>query len=303
MITKLDQLIDLAKKKGKKRLVAAYAMDAHTIGAVSQAIDQGIVEGTLVGDVDTIKKICAEEKIDPAKFNLIQEANEAKAGSVAVKYVKDGNADILMKGTLSTDKYMHPILNKETGLMPGTKKDMLTHISVFEVPAYHKLLICCDVAIIPLPDFKQKQAMLGYLVSTAKDLEIEQPKVAVVCPTEQMLPAITACTDAALLAKMNERGQVVKGAIVEGPLSLDIAVNKEAADIKKLVSPVAGDADCLLFPNLESSNVFYKACTKFAGAELACKVVGAKVPCILTSRGDSMKTKLNSIALAAISCK
>ncbi|MDY5968673.1 MAG: phosphate acyltransferase [Bacteroidales bacterium] len=303
MITSLDQLIELAKSKGRKRLVAAYAMDAHTIGAVSAAVDLGIVEGTLVGDLDTIKKICAEEKIDPAKFNLIQEANEAKAGSVAVKYVRDGNADILMKGTLSTDKYMHPILNKETGLMPGTKKDMLTHISVFEVPAYHKLLVCCDVAIIPLPDFKQKQAMLSYLVSTAKNLEVSEPKVAVIAPTEQMLPSIPSCTEAALLSIMNRRGQVAKGAVVEGPLSLDIAVNKEAADTKKLVSPVAGDADCLLFPNLECANVFYKACTKFAHAELACKVVGAKVPCILTSRGDSMKTKLNSIALAALDVK
>lgn len=302
MITKLDQLIDLAKAKGKKRLVAAYANDAHTIGAVSQAIDLGIVDGTLVGDIETIKKVCAAEKIDVNKFELIQEANEAKAGTVAVAQINAGKADLLMKGLLSTDKYMHAILNKESGLMPGKKNDMLTHMAVFEVPAYHKLLVCSDVAIIPAPDLKQKTAILNYLISTAKSLQIEQPKVAIVTPTEQMLTAIQSCVDAALLSKQSERGQI-KGAIVEGPLSLDIAINKEAAETKKLKSPVAGDADCLLFPNLEAGNVFYKCATKFAGAELACMVVGARVPCILTSRGDSMKTKLNSIALASISCK
>jgi phosphotransacetylase len=302
MITKLDQLIDLAKAKGKKRLVAAYANDAHTIGAVSQAIDLGIVDGTLVGDIETIKKVCAAEKIDVNKFELIQEANEAKAGAVAVAQINAGKADLLMKGLLSTDKYMHAILNKESGLMPGKKNDMLTHMAVFEVPAYHKLLVCSDVAIIPAPDLKQKTAILNYLISTAKSLQIEQPKVAIVTPTEQMLTAIQSCVDAALLSKQSERGQI-KGAIVEGPLSLDIAINKEAAETKKLKSPVAGDADCLLFPNLEAGNVFYKCATKFAGAELACMVVGARVPCILTSRGDSMKTKLNSIALASISCK
>ncbi len=303
MITKLNQLIDLAKAKGKKRLVAAYANDSHTIGAVSAAIDLGIVDGTLVGDIDTIKKVCAEEGIDVNKFKLIQEANEAKAGVVAVAEVTSGNADLLMKGLLSTDKYMHAILNKEKGLMPGTKKDMLTHVAVFEIPAYHKLLICSDVAIIPAPDFKQKQAMIGYLMSTAKSLEIAEPKIYVLTPTQQMLVNIPSCAEAGILPTLNERAQQTNPRNLEGPLSLDIPTNNEAAETKKLVSPVAGDADCLLFPNLESSNVFYKCATKFAGAELACMVVGAKVPCILTSRGDSMQTKLNSIALASLSCK
>lgn len=302
MITKLNDLVELAKSKGKKRIVAAYANDSHTIGAVSMAIDKGFVEGTLVGDIDTIKKVCAEEGIDVNKFTLVQEADEAKAGVKAVELIREGQGDFLMKGLLSTDKYMKAILNKEKGLMPGTKADMLTHMAVFEVPAYHKLLVCSDVAIIPAPDLKQKTAILNYLVKTAKSLEIEKPKVAVICPTEQMLTGIQSCVDAALLTSQNSRGQI-KGCVVEGPLSLDIAVNKEAAETKKLSSPVAGDADCLLFPNLETGNVFYKACTKFAGAELACMVVGAKVPCVLTSRGDSVNTKLYSIALAAINCK
>ena len=302
MVTKLEQLLELVKTKGKKRLAVAYANDSHTIGAVSMAIDKGIVDATLVGDIETIKKVCDEEGINPDKFKLVQEADDNKAGAKAVELVNSGEADFLMKGLLSTDKYMRAILNKEKGLMPGKKNDMLTHIAVFEVPAYHKLLVCSDVAIIPDPDFKQKQAMLNYIISTAKSLEIAKPKVAVIAATEQVSVGMRACSEGAWLGMMSQRGQL-KGAIVDGPLSLDCSIDKESAMTKKLTSEVAGDADGLLFPNIESGNVFYKACTKFAGAELACMVVGAKVPCVLTSRGDSIQSKLYSIALAALNTK
>lgn len=302
MITKLDDLLELVKTKGKKRLVAAYANDSHTIGAVSMAIDRGIVDGTLVGDIETIKKVCAEENIDVNKFVLVQEADEAKAGAKAVELINEGKGDFLMKGLLSTDKYMRAILNKEKGLMPGKKTDMLTHMAVFEIPRYHKLLLCSDVAIIPAPDMKQKQAILGHLVSVAKSMEIAKPKVAVLAATEQVSVGMPACVEAAIISKMGERGQI-KGAIVDGPLALDVAIDKESAQTKKVGGEVAGDADCILFPNIESGNVFYKACTKFGGAELACMVVGAKVPCVLTSRGDSVNTKLYSIALAALNTK
>ncbi len=302
MVTKLEQLLELVKTKGKKRLAVAFANDSHTIGAVSLAIDKGIVDATLVGDIETIKKVCAEEGINPDKFKLVQEADDNKAGAKAVELVNNGEADFLMKGLLSTDKYMRAILNKEKGLMPGKKSDMLTHIAVFQVPSYHKLLVCSDVAIIPDPDFKQKQAMLNYIISTAKSLEIAKPKVAVIAATEQVSVGMRACSEGAWLGMMSQRGQI-KGAIVDGPLSLDCSIDKESAQTKKLTSEVAGDADGLLFPNIESGNVFYKACTKFAGAELACMVVGAKVPCVLTSRGDSIQSKLYSIALAALNTK
>ena len=302
MVTKLEQLLELVKTKGKKRLAVAYANDAHTIGAVSLAIDKGIVDATLVGDIDTIKKVCADEGINPDKFHLVQEADDNKAGAKAVALINNGEADFLMKGLLSTDKYMRAILNKESGLMPGKKNDMLTHIAVFEVPAYHKLLVCSDVAIIPDPDFKQKQAMLNYIISTAKSLEIAKPKVAIIAATEQVSVGMRACSEGAWLGMMSQRG-MIKGAIVDGPLSLDCACDIESAQTKKLVSEVAGDADGLLFPNIESGNVFYKTCTKFGHAELACMVVGAKVPCVLTSRGDSIQSKLYSIALAALNTK
>ena len=301
-ITKLDQLLEVVKAKGKKRLVAAYANDAHTIEAVYNAIQAGIVDATLVGDEATILSVCKEHNFDASVFKIVQEADETKAGSVAVSLINKGEGDILMKGLLSTDKYMRAILNKENGLMPGKKTDMLTHIAVFQIPKYHKLLIASDVAIIPAPDMKQKQAILGYLVSTAKSLQIEKPKVAVLAATEQVSTGMPACVEAAIISKMGDRGQI-KGASVDGPLALDVAIDKESAQIKKLTGDVAGDADCLLFPNIESGNVFYKACTKFGGAELGCMVVGAKVPCVLTARGDSAKTKMYSIALAAIAAK
>ncbi|MBP1630154.1 MAG: phosphate butyryltransferase [Bacteroidetes bacterium] len=301
MITKLDQIIEAVKAKGKKRLVAAYAMDSHTIGAASMATDLGIIEAILVGDEATIKKVCTEEGIDVNKFRIVQESNEQAAANLAVKLINDGEGDILMKGLCSTDKYMRAILNKEKGLMPGGKA-VLSHVTVFEVPTYHKLLITSDVAIIPAPDFNQKVAITNYVIGTAHALGNNNPKVALIAATEQVSVGMPACAEAAIIAAMANRGQI-KGALVDGPLAMDVAVDMESVQIKKLKSEVAGDADCLVWPTIEAGNVFYKTATKFAGAELAAMVVGAKVPCVLSSRGDSTKTKMYSIALSALSCK
>lgn len=295
-ITKLDQLFDLLKSKSKKRIVAAYANDDHTIGALSKAIDMGIIEATLVGDEPTIKGVCASNNIDPSKFRIVQENDEMKAAFKAVALINAGEGDVLMKGLVSTDKYMRAILNKENGLLPP--KAVLSHVTVIEVPTYHKLLIVGDVAILPAPDLNQKVAITNYLIRTAHSLGIEKPKVALLAATEQVSPVMQACVDATIIAKMADRGQI-KGAYVDGPLALDVAIDKESAQIKKLTGEVAGDADCILFPNIESGNVFFKTCTKLAKGELGAMVMGAKVPCVLTSRGDSVQSKLYSIALAA----
>lgn len=299
-ITKLEQMFDVLKSKSKKRLVAAFANDSHTIEAVSEAVDKGIIDGILVGDEETMRKVCAQLGVDAGKFKLVHEPNEIKAAVVAVDLINKGEGDLLMKGLVSTDKYMKAILNKETGLMnPGA---VLSHVTVIENPLYHKLLVVGDVAIIPLPEFKQKVAILNYLVNTAKALGIEKPKVAVLAASEQVLVGMPSCVDAALLSKMADRGQIT-GAYVDGPLALDAAIEKESAEIKKISGPVAGDADCLLFPNIEAGNIFYKTNTKLAGAELGAFVAGARVPCVLSSRGDSAQTKLYSIALAAMIAK
>ncbi|MCQ2117088.1 MAG: phosphate butyryltransferase [Bacteroidales bacterium] len=301
MIKNFDELFEQLRSRSKKRLVAAWAVDNHTITAVSMAIDKGIVEGTLVGDKDMILNVCKEENIDPAKFNIVDNKVELKAIAQAVSMVKNGEGDILMKGLCSTDKYMRGILNKENGLLPA--KATLSHVSVVLNPNYPKFIVIGDMAVIPAPDFKQKQAILKYCVNTAKALGVEKPKVAMIAATEQMLNGMPACVEAALIAKMADRGQI-GGCYVDGPLALDVALNKEAAAIKKLTSPVAGDADCLVFPAIEPANVFYKTNTMLCpGVKTAAIVAGAEAPCVLSSRADSVDTKLNSIALAAITAK
>ena len=296
-ITKLDQLVELVKSKPKKRLVAANANDAHTIEAVYAAVELGVIDATLVGNPEEIEKVCKEHNFDMSKFTIVPENVDTKAAAKACDLINAGEGQILMKGLLPTDKYMRAILNKEKGLCPP--KATLSHVTVIENPAYHKLLIVGDVAVIPAPEFKEKQAILKYLVETAKALGIEKPKVACLAATEQVSVGMQACVDAALLAAMGSRGQL-GNAYIEGPISLDLAIDKETVEIKKFKSDVAGDADCLLFPNIETGNVFYKCCTKFNHAELGALLKGAKVPCVLSSRGDSAKTKMYSIALAAL---
>ncbi|HNX38373.1 MAG TPA: phosphate acyltransferase [Candidatus Cloacimonadota bacterium] len=296
-ITKLDQMFDALKSRPKKRLVAAWANDAHTVGAVYEAVKLGIIDGILVGDSKIIKATCKELEIDPASFTIIHKNNDMAAVNKAVDMINAGEGDFLMKGLISTDRYMKAILNKETGLMnPGA---VLSHVTVVEPPTYHKLLIVGDVAIIPLPDLNQKIAIVNYLIKVAQLLGIEQPKVALQAVSEQVLYKIPSCADSAIIAKMADRGQI-KGAIVEGPLGMDMIIDKESADIKGIKSVVCGDADCILFPVIEAGNVFYKTMTKFGGANLGAIVMGARVPAVLSSRGDSEQVKLYSIALAAM---
>ncbi len=298
MIYQLKDMFKLLKERENKRLVAAFANDSHTINAVEKAIDLGIIEATLVGNKHIIESVCKNENIDAGKFEIVHEPDDIKAAVKAVSLINEGRGNLLMKGLVSTDKYMRAILNKENGLMNAGS--ILSHITIMETPRYHKLLIIGDVAIIPSPDLNEKIAIVNYLISVAHVLGIEKPKVAVIAATELVSAKMQATVDAALIAKMSDRGQI-KGAIVEGPLALDVAIDKESAQIKNINNEVVGDADCLLFPNIESGNVFYKANTKLAGGEQGAIVVGARVPAVLSSRGDSINTKLYSIALAALS--
>jgi len=297
MIQKLDQMFEVLKKKDSKRLVVAFANDEHTIEAVHEAVKLELVRGILVGDLEIITKTCLDVGIDPADFQIVDERDETIATRRAVSIINKNEGDLVMKGLVSTDKYMRAILDKEYGLMdPGA---ILSHVSVIEAKKYHKLLVIGDVAIIPSPQIKEKVAIVNYLIKTARALGINQPKVALLAATEQVLDKMPACIDAALITKMAEKGHF-KGALVDGPLALDVIIDKKSAEIKKLQSPVAGDADCILFPNIESGNVFYKFHTKLSGGETGAVVTGAKVPAILSSRGDSVKTKLYSIALGAL---
>ena len=164
---------------------------------------------------------------------------------------------------------------------------------------YHKLLMFADAGVIPYPDLRQKILMTNYLIQIAQSLGISEPKVAVIAPTEQIIISIQSCMDGATIAKMSEHGQI-EGGFVDGPMALDVAINKESAQLKGFSSPVAGDADCLLFPTIDAANVFYKTNSKLCKAEMAGIIAGAKVPAVVSSRGDSEKTKFYSIALASL---
>ena len=291
----------LQSRGARKRMVAAWGVDGHTIAAAADAVKLGLVDVTLVGDENLIAQACKDENVDVSIFTIVHNPDEMKSVAQAVQMIRDGEGDFLMKGLCSTDKFLRAILNKETGLLPP--KGVLTHCTALEIPSYHKLLFVGDVAVIPAPDLKQKQVIMDCLVKVAQAVGVAKPKVALIAATEQVLPSQPASMEAALLAKMADRGQI-KGCIADGPLALDVAIDMESVQIKGLVSPVAGDADCLVFPNIESGNVFYKANSKLVpGVKQAGMLVGAKVPCVLSSRADSIDTKLNSIALAAMSSK
>ena len=302
MITGFDQIFTELQSRGeRKRMVAAWGVDSHTIAAAGKAAMLGLVDVTLVGDSAKIEEACREEGMDISLFSVVHNPDEISSVAQAVSMVREGQGDFLMKGLCSTDKFLRAILNKETGLLPP--KGTLTHCGVLQIPGYHKLLFVGDVAVIPAPDLKQKQIIMQCLVNTAKAVGIQTPKVAIIAATEQVLPSQPAAMEAALLSKMVERGQI-KGCIADGPLALDVALDRESVEIKGLVSPVAADADCLLFPNIESGNVFYKVNSKLVpGVRQAGILVGAKVPCVLSSRADSIDTKLNSIAVSAMSVR
>ncbi len=301
VIKHLTDIVEEARKHGKKRLAVAYGQDSHTLEAVYEAYKEGLVDPTLYGERAVIEQVCAEHGMDINVFKIVDERSDVKCVRLAVSAVVAGDADVLMKGLVSTDKYMRGILNKEAGLFPP--KGVLSHVSIVEIESYPRLLTISDVAVIPQPDLKQKTVQIGYLAKTANLLGIETPKIACIAPSEQLLVNVPSSAEAALLSKLGDRGQL-GNVVVDGPLSLDVALYKEVADHKKVKgSSIAGEPDCLLFPNIESANVFFKAATHLCKGELAAMVMGTKVPCVLTSRGDSSKTKLYSIALACLAAK
>ncbi len=290
-------LLEAARKQPEKRLVVVNGVDVNTLEALNESVEMGFVKPILTGVKEKIEDQLRTLNIDIGKYKIIDAKSSKSATEKAVQLVHDGKADLIMKGMVSTDKFMRVLLKKDYGLLPS--RATLSHISVMDNPNYHKLLFFSDAAVIPYPDLKQKILMTEYLINAAQRLGIPDPKVAVIAPTEQIIISIQSCMDGATIAKMSEHGQI-EGGIVDGPMALDVAINRPAAEIKGFTSPVAGDADCLLFPTIDAANVFYKTNSKLCNAEMAGIIAGAKVPAVVSSRGDSEKTKLNSIALASL---
>jgi len=296
-IQNFEDLLEQVKKQPKKRLVAVNGVDVNTMEALNKAVEMGLVKAILTGDKGKIEETCSNLKIDIDNYEIIHTLSEREAAEKAVGLIHDGKADLIMKGLVSTDKFMKVLLKKEYGLVPP--KGILSHVALMENPNYHKLLVFSDAGVIPYPDLQQKISMTRYLIQTAISLGIKKPKVAVIAPTEQIIISIQSCMDGATIAKMSEHGQIEDGE-VDGPMALDVAINRESASIKGFTSPVAGDADCLLFPNIDAANVFYKSNSKLCNAQMAGIIAGAKVPAVVVSRGDSERIKFNSIAMASL---
>ena len=226
MIKNFNDVFETLKAKGIcKRMVVAWGVDEHSIEAAYKAVEKGFVSVTLVGDAAKIAAVCADNGLDASKFTVIDNPVELKAVAQAVQMVHDGEADVLMKGLCSTDKFLRAILNKETGLLPP--KGLLSHVSVVENPQYHKLIFFSDMAVVPLPDFRQKVKIAGFLLGVAKSFGIEKPKIAFVAASEQMLDSMPACIEGAMLAKMCDRGQI-PGCIGDGPLAAGMLVGTTA---------------------------------------------------------------------------
>ncbi len=297
-VRSLDQLVADLRDRPSRRVAVAAGHDPNTIGAAAHAAAEGIAEVTLVGDASRIAGLCAEMGLDADGFTVVEESDAVAAGRIAVDLVRSGRADVLMKGLIPTSDYMKQILDKEHGLLPAGH--VLTHVTVVELPAYvashGKLLFVADVAIIPAPDLPTKVQILEYCIAAARSFGIEQPRAALIAATEKVTPRMKATVHAAEIAEMARNGEF-SGAIVDGPLALDVALSPEACRIKGLKSPVGGNADILVFPNIESGNIFYKSSTLLSGARLAAAVVGTTAPCVLTSRADSEESKFLSIAM------
>ncbi len=293
---KLSEIESLVKSKKNCRMAVAFGQDEDTILAVKRAVEEKIVDAILIGDEKVIREVCARLKVDPGQFEIVNEPDEKKSGDKAVRLIIEGKAQILMKGLIATPYYLKPILNKEYNLVG--KDVALSHTAILEIPTYDKLLLVSDVAMIPYPDLNQKVQMINYNVKIAAKLGIENPKVAILTANEKVSDKMPCTLEAAVISKMAERKQI-KGAIVDGPLALDVAISRHALEVKGLKSPVEGYADILIMPNIEAGNIFYKATTLLAKGMLAAVVTGAPFPAILTSRADDDDSKYYSIVLAA----
>lgn len=295
VIEKLDMFIDIAASKPKKKIVVAAAEDEPVLQAVAAAVQNGIVDPILVGNVKKINLLADELGIDVSKYEFVEENEPAKAAKVAVSIVRDGRAQVIMKGLVSTADFLRAILNKEAGLRKG---DMLSHIGFFDPPAYHKVIALTDAAQNIAPTLEEKVGILNNALDLFHRLGVECPKVAMLGAVETVNPKMEATIHAALLTQMNRRKQI-KGCLIDGPLAFDNAISKEATEHKGIVSDVAGEADLLMVPNIEVGNVLYKSFTYFSGASVAATILGAAAPIVLTSRADTDRSKLMSIALAA----
>lgn len=293
-----DLTSHLVESKQRKRIAVANAVDAHTLDAVLMAVEKGIVEAYLIGDLAEIESPHLFEKPEILKYvHIIDLPEVSEATLEAVRMVKEGEADILMKGLVNTDVILRAILDKEKGLLPPG--NILTYNAALEIPKYHKLLFFSDPAVIPYPNIEQRKAMIKYAINTCHKFGIEHPKVSLIHATEKANPKIMFMQDYLDILQSWRAGEF-GDVILDGPLDIFLSLDTERGSIKHVPTPVLGDADVLIFPDFSCANAFYKGLALFAGAEMGGILQGTEKPCVLTSRSDSTQSKFYSIAIACI---
>lgn len=297
MINKLDDM--LKKLKGDKRvtLSVAAAHDEEVLLAIKSAVEMEIITPILIGEENKIREISKEINFDLSKFKIINKGTIEECAETAVKLVSSGEADFAMKGLLDTSVILKAVLNKEWGLRTDS---LLSHVMVYEIPSYDKLLVTTDGGMNIEPDYDQKVKILKNAIEATKPLGLKHIKVACLAAKEKVNSKMQATVDARALQEAGERGEFGNDVTVEGPLAFDLAVSKEAAKVKGFKSKVSGETDIMLMPTIEVGNGIGKALTYFAGAKSAGIIMGAKAPIVLVSRADSHESKLYSIAYGAL---
>lgn len=296
MLTSYEDLEQKVRQGAvKKRVAVAAAGDLHTLEGIWEAVSKHIIEPVLIGEKKTIREILSQKGFQMDGVQVIDEPDHVRAARRAVDLARRGEVDILMKGKLQTAELMHEAVDSEKGLKTH---QIMTHAGLYQVPGYSKLALLTDGGLIPYPDAEQKKDIVENAVKLLKKLGYETPKVAALCAAEVEAPKIRASADAAQLKRWNQEG-VLTGCMVEGPISFDLMFSKESAQIKGYESPVAGEADIWLCPDMTAGNLMGKAMMYTAGAKMAGLITGAKVPIVLVSRGASAEEKYNSLVFAA----
>lgn len=296
MIKNFEELMNLAKDRGPKRVAVACAHDRDVLLSIKLAMEEEIIIPILVGDEEKIEEIAHEINFNLDGIRLVNEPDKALASRRAIEFIRLGQAEILMKGLVDTSIIMKEVLSKEMGLR--TDK-LISHVAIFDIASYHKVFMVTDAAMNIAPSLAEKKDIIDNSLELARALDIDKPKVAVLAAVEKVSPKMEATVHAQELVEMHKEG-LITNCIIDGPFALDNAISKESAKVKGIDSPVAGDADILLAPDIEAGNVLYKSLSFLGGAKSAGIILGAKAPIVLTSRADNEEAKLNSIALAVL---
>ena len=294
--SKYEALMDRCKGLPPAKAAVAYPCDETSLTAAVEAAEAGLIEPVLVGPPGRIAEVAARHGFDIARFQVVEAPDDRQAAARAVELVRKGEAEMLIKGALHTDLLMHEVVQSQTGLRTERR---LSHAYIMDVPTYHKPLVLTDCAINIYPTLEDKVSICQNAIDLAHTLGVALPKVAVLSAVETVNPKITATLEAAALCKMADRGQIT-GGLVDGPLAMDNAISKTAAEVKHIRSEVAGDADILVVPDLEAGNMLAKQLTFMANADTAGVVLGARVPVVLTSRSDNVQTRLASCAVGLL---